>query len=163
MLQSKIQSARCNAKGAAPTRGARIRDYALHDVAGKKVEFSAYRGKYNLVIVFCGDIKAAKRISDTLAGVGDELSERDSLALVVVEKTAPWNSGSNAVLIASDAEGVAHREVAAEPDPKVFITDKFGEVYASLEEIPAVEEILRWLDFINNQCPECEPPEWPAV
>lgn len=25
-----------------------------------------------------------------------------------------------------------------------------------------VKEILGWLAFVNRQCPECSPPEWPV-
>jgi hypothetical protein len=28
--------------------------------------------------------------------------------------------------------------------------------------LPKVAEILSWLEFVNSQCPECDPPEWPA-
>ena len=48
----------------------------------------------------------------------------------------------------------------------VYVTDRFGEVFATFREsekqaMPSVQEILGWLDFVNSQCPECSPPEWP--
>jgi hypothetical protein len=27
--------------------------------------------------------------------------------------------------------------------------------------MPLAGEVLHWLAFINSQCPDCEPPEWP--
>jgi len=47
------------------------------------------------------------------------------------------------------------------------ITDRFGEVFAVYraaegQAMPSVREIVEWLSFINSQCPECSPPEWPA-
>jgi hypothetical protein len=53
------------------------------------------------------------------------------------------------------------------PAMAVYITDRFGEVFAVFREsekqaMPSVEEILGWLEFVNSQCPECSPPEWPV-
>ena len=49
----------------------------------------------------------------------------------------------------------------------IYITDRFGEVFAVFREsekqaMPSVQEILGWLSFVNSQCPECSPPEWPV-
>jgi hypothetical protein len=49
----------------------------------------------------------------------------------------------------------------------VYVTDRFGEVFATFREsekqaMPGVQEILEWLTFVNSQCPECSPPEWPV-
>jgi len=37
-------------------------------------------------------------------------------------------------------------------------------VYRAAEgqTIPSAQEIIKWLTFINIQCPECGHPEWPA-
>ncbi|HSB75204.1 MAG TPA: hypothetical protein VLC12_06095, partial [Terriglobales bacterium] len=53
------------------------------------------------------------------------------------------------------------------PRLAVYITDRFGQVFAAFrtglgEPAPGVDDILGWLEFINRQCPECFPPEWPA-
>ena len=42
----------------------------------------------------------------------------------------------------------------------LFITDKFGEVFfqyltTNAAELPAMDEIVKSLDFIESQCPEC--------
>jgi hypothetical protein len=49
----------------------------------------------------------------------------------------------------------------------IYITDRFGEVFAVYREavgqtMPSVQEIVKWLTFINIQCPECGHPECPA-
>lgn len=49
----------------------------------------------------------------------------------------------------------------------MYITDRFDEVFAMFREsekqaILAVEEILKWVAFMNSQCPECSPPQWPV-
>jgi len=70
-----------------------------------------------------------------------------------------------------DVDGNVHRSVGAEQWSEhmlsaVFVTDRFGEVFAAYKagqgrSLPGVEEILSWIEFINKQCPECGPLEWP--
>jgi hypothetical protein len=45
--------------------------------------------------------------------------------------------------------------------------DRFAEVFGAYrsrdgQSLPTTAEVLSWLEFINSQCPECEPPEWPV-
>lgn len=49
----------------------------------------------------------------------------------------------------------------------VYVTDRFGEIFAAYNagqasSLPSPAEILRWVEFINIQCPECGPLEWPS-
>ena len=50
--------------------------------------------------------------------------------------------------------------------PLVYLTDRFGEIVSSYS-LPGhimprnLDEVLGTLEFLNHQCPECEPPEWP--
>jgi hypothetical protein len=44
--------------------------------------------------------------------------------------------------------------------------DRFGAVFAAYQsargkKLPDIEEIVSRIDFINRQCPECGPLEWP--
>jgi peroxiredoxin len=48
----------------------------------------------------------------------------------------------------------------------VFVADRYGVLYTSAaatdaDELPGEGEIRDWLSFIEIQCPECFPPEWP--
>jgi peroxiredoxin len=52
------------------------------------------------------------------------------------------------------------------PKTAVFIADRYGALYTSAtaadaDELPSEREIRDWLWFIEIQCPECFPPEWP--
>jgi peroxiredoxin len=52
------------------------------------------------------------------------------------------------------------------PKTAVFIADRYGALYTSTiaadaGELPSEREIRDWLWFIEIQCPECFPPEWP--
>jgi hypothetical protein len=71
-----------------------------------------------------------------------------------------------------DKGGELHRDLGAisahgQDAAAVYLTDCFQEMYAVYRtgegaRLPQVDEILRQLEFISFQCPECEPPEWPA-
>lgn len=74
-------------------------------------------------------------------------------------------------VIALDPDGRIHRLLGASDSagnlvPTIYITDRFGEVFAAFHDpnpaaLPSTEEIMQWLEFINQQCEECSPPEWP--
>jgi peroxiredoxin len=166
MLQSQLESARCNTKGTPPSKGVRIRDYALIDAAGNSIELSGYRGKQNLVLLFTGARESGETVATRLRSFEEEFIQADAVVVIVVADEPAWVSGLPHVLIASDVRAIAHKEIGGpEASAKFvqgcFITDRFGEVYTALHEIPPVSEMLRWLDYINSECPECEPSEWP--
>jgi peroxiredoxin len=70
-----------------------------------------------------------------------------------------------------DGDGRVHRAAGAHdgyghPTAAIYVIDVFGEVFAVYREaegqtMPSAQEILKWLSFINMQCPECGHPEWP--
>lgn len=72
---------------------------------------------------------------------------------------------------ALDPGGDIHRMLGASDAagnlvPTIYVTDRFGEVFAAFQSpnpaaLPSAAEITRWLEFINQQCEECSPPEWP--
>ena len=48
----------------------------------------------------------------------------------------------------------------------IFVVDRWGEIFSATsieraEDLPAEAEIRDWLEFIELQCEECFPPEWP--
>jgi hypothetical protein len=72
---------------------------------------------------------------------------------------------------ALDPDGEIHRllgasDAAGNLAPTIYVTDRFGEIFAAFHNakaaaLPSPAEIIRWLEFINQQCEECSPPEWP--
>jgi hypothetical protein len=51
--------------------------------------------------------------------------------------------------------------IAGVPHPGVLVADKWGEiVYAvgksDVADLPSLQELLEWVDYLNAQCPECE-------
>jgi peroxiredoxin len=104
------------------------------------------------------------------------LDENETRALAIV--AAPHNRASHLkdtlhldFVMLADVDGSVHRSMGTEDPahhilPAVFITDRFGEVFAAYkvgrgESLPAIKEVLSWIEFINQQCPECSPREWP--
>ena len=48
----------------------------------------------------------------------------------------------------------------------IFVADRWGEIFSArnienAQDLPAEAEIRDWLEFIELQCEECFPPEWP--
>jgi hypothetical protein len=45
--------------------------------------------------------------------------------------------------------------------PAVVVADRWGEIVFAVEksdvaELPAPQELMEWLNYMRNQCPECE-------
>jgi hypothetical protein len=65
------------------------------------------------------------------------------------------------MLLDSSGEVTARQELTV---PAVVIVDRFGEIWAAWEggadhRLPSSKDVIEWLDFLEVQCPECEPPE----
>jgi len=160
-----------------PVKGQLIRDFELTSAEGRKVSVSDYKGRLNLVLVFAD---GRPRSLEFLAGVAQGYNEiRDEQAEVLAilqstsEKAARIKDRARAKFpVLVDRDGRIHRFMGAEdrrgqPEMAVCVTDRFGEVFATFREsqnqaLPTVQEILGWLTFVNSQCPECSPPEWPV-
>ena len=155
-----------------PRRGELMRDFVLPSVSGEPVALSAYRGRKHLVVVFAG--VAERGWLHQLAERPHALSREESRVLVV---TAAYADAENlqrglpfAVLVDTDAR--VHTMLGAmkdgQPAPALYVTDRFGEVFAAFraaegDSLPDADETVAWLGFVNRQCEECFPPEWPAV
>ena len=50
-----------------------------------------------------------------------------------------------------------------DPDAPDFVYDELGLLHENCEEhgLPAEAELREWLEFIELQCEECFPSEWP--
>jgi hypothetical protein len=115
-------------------RGALLRDISARTLNGEDVSISDFRGRRDLVLIFPGP--DADRLVQALRGHTDDVRSEEAV-----------------VLIAPDSA----RELYAAPSSAVFLTDRFGEIFFSArhpEALPDAAEVLRWLEFINAQCPE---------
>ncbi len=148
-----------------PRRGQLMRDFVLASATGERVSLSDYRGKKNLVVVFTGHERLL--LLQQLAAQQNELSNEQAQVLVVL--LGEISDLHLPFAVVGDADGTVHAAVGAAADaPALYITDRFGEVFAAFrtaegKALPSAAEVLDWLDFVNQQCEECFPPEWPAA
>lgn len=151
--------------------GMSIPSFSLTSSTGRTVSSWDYKGRRNLVIFFipensdedCQDILLGfsnqynayqERASEILAILHGDVGEASSLAAklglpfpVLADENGHIRTKYDAIIGISKSEAVT------------FICDRFGQIWAYTEgntcqELFAQEEILRWLDFIEFQCPE---------
>jgi len=177
MTQAEIAGGRLTGTEELPTRGLRLNDFQLLTTAGKKVRLSDYRGRTNLVLIAAGDDRGIDAFLTSLAKRNSRIQDLDAAVLLVVRKpreAAAWKAKRLHLpyLTLVDGDGRVHRELGAtdangKSHLAIYITDRFGEVFGAyrlndVSLLPSVDDIVDWLEFINDQCPECGAPEWPA-
>ena len=150
-------------------------DATLPQAGGTSISIDSFRVRYDLVIVMLGTgviVPAVARLLDELARARTSIEAEDGQVLVViatdpggVPRDWPWpfppllDSGArlHARVGAIDTEG--------QPATSFYVTDRYREIYAMARPGQphwpvTADDVLRWLTFINIQCPECNPPEW---
>lgn len=180
VTQAEMGSAAITSKGGYPSRGLRLRDFGLTAASGQHVQLSDYGGRRNLVLVFGGDSENGSWLG-LLSDVAHRYSEFVEEQAEVLAVLAGTQAHAELILkqqqlpflLLVDPGGEVHRSVGAvekgsRPATAVYVTDRYGEVFAAFrgldkQAMPKAGEILEWLEFINMQCPECFPPEWPAT
>jgi len=143
----------------------------LRSAAGAEVRFSDYRGRSNLILIFGTLAAEHSALFRDLAVHHQRIREEQSEVLLIIpalidEPKQPVQLPFP-VLLDPDRQTYAEYGLQASMNPisGIFIADRFGELVASYvgpETANATAaSILKWLEFINSQYPECEPPEWP--
>lgn len=173
-IQAEIAGAPLACGNEPPRRRECLRDFALRSVQGSTIRFSEYRGRASVVVILSDGGSDAEAL---MAAAGRRYQEIRSLNAEVIAIVRSVEKGMAAeqeppysVLV--DEDGRVSRELGAVDTQQrnaaaVYVTDQFGEVFAGYrsaegERLPEFSEILSRLEFISIQCPECEPPEWPA-
>lgn len=158
-----------------PDRGHLLRDFVLTSSEGEPTQISNYRGRGNLVVVLAGELEGG-HLAEMARRHAEFLEEE---AKVVAIFQCPWKQAKLIkhrqelpFLVLADEDGRVYRSLGAlTPEgklaPAVYVTDRFGEVFAACrtadgQRVPITDEVLEWLRFINRQCPECFPSEWPV-
>jgi peroxiredoxin len=175
MLQAEIAGRLVPSPEGYPTKGSVIRDFQLPSAEGMSVLLSDYRGRSNMVLVLAGESDLAGKVLSDLAQHRAVLNENETRTLAIVagppERAAKLKRSLHLNLeLLADAHLQLHRAMGTTDQaghilPALFITDRFGEVFAAFRmaqaaNLPSIEEIQGWIDHINRQCPECGPPEW---
>jgi peroxiredoxin len=175
MLQAEI-AGRVIAPEGHPEKGNVLPDFELPSSQGQPVLASAYRGRSNLVLILAADSNLLNGLFSQLETKQQELAENNTRILVMAAGTMQHACELKQELrlnhdLLVDLDGRVHRilgaiNAAGQPVPMVFVTDRFGEIFAIFKidehkSIPSAEDVLGWLEFINRQCPECGAREWP--
>lgn len=176
MLQAEIAGRTTPSADGYPAESHIIRDFCVCSSEGQEVLLSRYRGHSNMVLVFAGNSDFATDLRSSLKRHQRALVENETRVLAIVAGAHQRPCELKHALhldfeVLVDVDGSVHRSMGAKDQlghllPAVFVTDRFGEVFAAYKagqgkSLPSVEEILGWIDFINSQCPECGPLEWP--
>jgi len=176
MSQAEIAGGAVTPPNELPSKGRRLRDFGLLSTLGRKIWLSEYRGRSNLVVVVADDRTETTTLLRSLASQYTKFKAEESEVLAIVSLSPQHASEMSQRLgipfpILIDEESRIHSEFGAVDErgdaAAVYITDRFGEVFGvyrtrDRQSLPDITEIVNWLEFINSQCPECEPPEWPA-
>jgi peroxiredoxin len=162
------------ARNELPSKGRRLRDFELPSAAGRLVRLSDYRSRSNPVLVFADESAGAMQLLQNLAAQHSQIKNEEAEVLVMRsrELAAEAKQLKLPYPVLADEDGRIHRQVGAidfegHDAAALYVTDHFGEVFGVYrthdgQPLPGVADILKWLEFVNSQCPECEPPEWPA-
>ncbi len=176
MSQAEIAGGSVTPRGELPSKGRRLQDFQLTSTAHRLVRLSDYRGRSNLVVVVGDDQQASKQLLIELNSRYAEIRSEQAEILVIVqtpEQARELREQCDLQCpVLADEDGGVHRMYGAvdaqgNASAAVYVTDRFAEVFGVYrtcdgQSLPTVAEVLDWLEFINSQCPECEPPEWPA-
>ena len=118
-------------------RGDRVPDFDVKTLGGDVFSYTTIWQQKNLVLVVLP-------AEGTDSAYASELSAR----------TSEFHDGKSACI-------VTREPVAGVPAPSPLVADRWGEIVhvaapAHVEDLPTVSELLEWIDYVEQRCPECE-------
>lgn len=145
-------------------RGRCLPDFEFVTIQGVRKRLSDFKGRSNLLLILAG------AHDDTLPGAMalayPEVRRHDGHVIAVLKGSSPealrWPFD-----VVVDPGGSIHRklgsnDIRGEPGLIVYITDRWGEVVFVSGTVqgdppPEVADLVDWLRFVDQQCPECFP------
>jgi len=142
-----------------------------------------YKQHRNLVLMFCRstECRTCKQLLSRIADHYGDYKEKEAEVLVIStdeihrlrqlakDLALPFpvlwdNDGRVTDLYLKDTETVAEK---AAFKAAIFVADRWGAIFTSKvvendHDLPAEAELREWLEFIELQCEECFPSEWPV-
>lgn len=154
-----------------PLVGQIIPEFTLLSTAGTCVRLSDYRGKRNLILIFCGAGDSAsvrcvvRQVSELYGEFVAEEAEVFALVQGASDKAEDLERSCNPVFpVLPDQERRAHELFGVQSSerqrfPAVCIIDRFGELRdvsrpAESQRSSFARDILEWVRYINLECPE---------
>lgn len=141
-----------------------------------------YKQHRNLVLIFFRSVECLK-CKQLLREISEHYNEyqqmeAEVLAISADEMDYLRQLAQDLALpfpVLSDSEGrvtdlylkhIEQRGDRAAFETGIFVVDRWGEIFSATsieraEDLPAETEIRDWLEFIELQCEECFPSEWP--
>jgi peroxiredoxin len=177
MSQAEIAGGQVTPANELPAKGYQPPNFRLISVLGRPVQLSDYRGRCNLVLVFMDDRRETAELLSEIAARHAEFKSEETQVVAIAQLPPKECSPTKDRLelpysLLLDEDGRVHREYGASDSlgraaAAVYVTDRYNEVFGIYrtcdgQALPTSTDILNWLEFINSQCPECEPPEWPV-
>ena len=113
--------------------------FEVKTIDGGRVDYSTISQRKNLVLV-------------GLAGLKED--DREAYARQFIERLPELRSFDAECVITSDS-------LPRVPAPAIVVADRWGEVqYVGTGshggELPTVDDVLEWLGYVQQRCPECE-------
>lgn len=154
-----------------------IPEFNLKNIEGEVFASDEFLRKKNLVIFFFNDLKD-KCCADYLLKLNKvyaKLKQENSEILAVSENGGPGlkefaesNNLKFHLLLDADRavmDKFTYKDKQGNNIGAVFITDKFQSLYSSyfhqaFGKLPQVNEIVRSVEFLEKQCPECGVSTW---
>ncbi len=156
-------------------RGRCLPNFEFVTVEGARKDLSDFKGRKNLVLIFAGEKDEA--LLNAVAGAFPAFEDLEAHVIAVMKMSArralrvhhaqrwPFD-------LVLDAGGALQRTSGAENGQgssglAVYVTDRWAEVVFACrtlhgDPVPGIADLLGWLAFVDHQCPECFPSEWPA-
>lgn len=149
-------------------RGRCLPDVEFVTIEGDRKRLSDFKGQKNLLVILTGE--DGHGLPAAMATVDADIERHDGHAIAVLPAASTealrWPFD-----VVADPGGTVRRKFysgdSGEPRLTVFITDRWGEVVFACrtgrgDPAPGADDLVDWLRFVDQQCPECFPSEWPA-
>ena len=112
-------------------KGAQLPDFAVTDHDGRHVAYADLWQRLGAVVVVVDDTVDRAAV-DALAAHGDEIRSHD--AVLVITATP----------------------IAGMPRPGMVVADRWGEIQVVAAGFPRADDIVAWVEYVEQRCPECE-------
>lgn len=144
--------------------------FHLLSASGEPYHLDQFRGRYNLILFFGHSLqcRACYELLRQFSVLRDDYSERNAKVLSIWSQDEasgmPTIGGIDFPIILLDDPQNTRRLycdfIVSEDrqEAMIFVLDRFGSPFAAAVsdefDVKVHDEILRWLDFIELQCPE---------
>jgi peroxiredoxin len=149
-------------------------DFDFVTIDGASRRLSDFRGRKHLVLIFAD--RNDNAFLNAVARANPAIRDLEAHVIAILRATPgvldAYSPQRWPFDVAVDSRGGLHRAFNAEDDQgasglAVYVTDRWAEVVYACRTLqgdpaPGIEDLLEWLTFVDHECPECFPSEWPA-